>query len=264
MDQYKSEDLIDAAKEEVGKEVVEKLLPQVIQEAGNFLFDRGVGMLACQVVGSVLPVANNILLSFNQHRLERNVLNALNIIQSRQTELENRMNELLENNPLYTRQITEALLDNIVDEIQERMVDYNVNGYINLLKSDHTNIDLGLMFFKTMSQLNDLDIRILKAYSNLEAEGENIVSICNELNLELDQIRFIKEKLERFGLLQSRNEEMNDDNLKAIIKYLENVKRENRKKNLNDVKVPNLKRVSGADSYRITSLGRHYLIMIDR
>ncbi len=264
MDQYKLEDLIDAAKEEVGKEVVEKLLPQVIQEAGNFLFDRGVGMLACQVVGSVLPVANNILLSFNQHRLERNVLNALNIIQSRQTELENRMNELLENNPLYTRQITEALLDNIVDEIQERMVDYNVNGYINLLKSDHTNIDLGLMFFKTMSQLNDLDIRILKAYSNLEAEGENIVSICNELNLELDQIRFIKEKLERFGLLQSRNEEMNDDNLKAIIKYLENVKRENRKKNLNDVKVPNLKRVSGADSYRITSLGRHYLIMIDR
>ena len=206
MDQYKLEDLIDATKEEVGKEVVEKLLPQVIQEAGNILFDRGVGMLACQVVGSVLPVANNILLSFNQHRLERNVLNALNIIQSRQTELENRMNELLENNPLYTRQITEALLDNIVDEIQERMVDYNVNGYINLLKSDHTNIDLGLMFFKTMSQLNDLDIRILKAYSNLEAEGESIVSICNELNLELDQIRFIKEKLERFGLLQSRNE----------------------------------------------------------
>ena len=264
MDQYKLEDLIDATKEEVGKEVVEKLLPQVIQEAGNFLFDRGVGMLACQVVGSVLPVANNILLSFNQHRLERNVLNALNIIQSRQTELENRMNELLENNPLYTRQITEALLDNIVDEIQERMVEYNVNGYINLLKSDHTNIDLGLMFFKTMSQLNDLDIRILKAYSNLEAEGESIISICNELNLELDQIRFIKEKLERFGLLQSRNEEMNDDNLKAIVKYLENVKRENRKKNPNDVKVPNLKRVSGADSYRITSLGRHYLIIIDR
>lgn len=103
----------------------------------------------------------------------------------------------------------EALLDNIVDEIQEKMVEYNVNGYINLLKSDHTNIDLGLMFFKTMSQLNDLDIRILKVYSNLGNDGESIVSICKKLNLELNQIRFIKEKLERFGLLQSRNEEMN-------------------------------------------------------
>lgn len=56
-------------------------------------------------------------------------------------------------------------------EIQEKMVEYNVNGYINLLKSDHTNIDLGLMFFKTMSQLNNLDIRILKVYSNLKMDG---------------------------------------------------------------------------------------------
>ena len=168
----------------------------------------------------------------------------------------------IQNNPTFITKITEALLDNIVDEIQEKLVEYNVNGYINLLKSEHTNIDLGLMFFKTMSQLNDLDIRILKVYSNQETYGESIVSICNELNLEHNQIQFIKEKLERFGLLQSRNEEISDDNLNKIIKYLENIKKENRKKNSNDVKVPNLKKVSGTDSYRITSLGRHYLTMI--
>lgn len=263
MDQYKLKDLIDTTKEEIEKEVVENLLPAVVQEAGNFLFDKGVGMLACEIVGSVVPVANNVLLSYKQHRLERNVLNALNIIQSRQTELEYRMSNLFENNPVFVEQITEALLDNIVDEIQEKMIEYNVNGYINLLKSDHTNIDLGLIFFKTMSQLNDLDIRILKVYSNLGNNGESIVSICNELNLEHNQIQFIKEKLERFGLLQSRNEEISDDNLNKIIMYLENIKKESRKKNLNDVKVPNLKKVSGIDSYRITSLGRHYLIMID-
>lgn len=147
MDQYKLKDLMDATKEEVGKEVVEKLLPTVVQEAGNFLFDKGVGMLACEMVGSVLTVANNVLLSYKQHRLERNVLNALNIVQNRQTEIEYKMNELLENNRAFITQVTEALLDNIVDEIQEKMVEYNVNGYINLLKSDYTNIDLGLMFF---------------------------------------------------------------------------------------------------------------------
>lgn len=262
MDRYKLKDLMDATKEEVGKEVVEKLLPAVVQEAGNFLFDKGVGMLACEIVGSVLPVANNVLLSYKQHRLERNVLNALKIVQRRQTELEYRMSNLFENNPLYTRQITEALLDNIVDEIQEKLAEYNVNGYINLLKSDHTNIDLGLMFFKTMSQLNDLDICILKVYSNLGTEGESIVSICKELNLELNQIQFIKEKLERFGLLQSRNEEINENNLEMIVKYLEKVKKENRKRNPDDIKVPSLKRVNASDSYRITPLGRHYLTMI--
>ena len=78
----------------------------------------------------------------------------------------------------------------------------------------------------------------------------------------MNQIRFIKEKLERFGLLQSRNEEMNDDNLDRIVKYLEKVKKENRKRNPNDVKVPSLKRASSSDSYRITSLGRSYLTMI--
>lgn len=262
MDQYKLKDLMDATKEEVGKELVEKLLPAVIQEAGSFLFDKGMGMWACEMVGSVLPVANNVLLSYKQHCLERNVLNALKNIQTRQTELEYRMNNLFENNPVFIEQITEALLDNIMDEIQEKLVEYNVNGYINLLESDHTNIDLGLMFFKTMSQLNDLDIRILKVYSNLETYGESIVSICNELNLELNQIRFIKEKLEWFDLLQSRNEEMNDDNLEMIVNYLEKVKKENRKRNLNDIKVPSLKRVSASDSYRITPLGRHYLTMI--
>lgn len=173
MDQYKLEDLMDATKEEVGKELVEKLLPAVIQEAGSFLFDKGMGMWACEMAGSVLPVANSVLLSYKQHRLERNVLNALKNIQTRQTELEYRMNNLFENNPVFIEQITEALLDNIVDEIQEKLVEYNVNGYINLLESDHTNIDLGLMFFKTMSQLNDLDIRILKVYSNLKTDGES-------------------------------------------------------------------------------------------
>lgn len=96
MDRYKLKDLMDATKEEAGKEVVEKLLPAVLQEAGNFLFDKGVGMLVCEIVGSVLPVANNVLLSFKQHRLERNVLNALNIVQNRQTELEYRMSKLFE------------------------------------------------------------------------------------------------------------------------------------------------------------------------
>lgn len=86
--------------------------------------------------------------------------------------------------------------------------------------------------------------------------------ICNKLNFELNQIRFIKEKLEWFDLLQSRNEEMNDDNLEMIVNYLEKVKKENRKRNLNDIKVPSLKRVSANDSYRITPLGRHYLTMI--
>lgn len=42
MDQYKLNDLMDATKEEVGKETVENLLPAVVQEARSFLLDKGV------------------------------------------------------------------------------------------------------------------------------------------------------------------------------------------------------------------------------
>lgn len=73
----------------------------------------------------------------------------------------------------------------------------------------------------------------------------------------MNQIRFIEEKLERFGLLQSRNEEINENNLEMIVKYLEKVKKENRKRNPDDIKVPSIKRVGASDSYRITPLGRH-------
>ena len=52
-------------------------------------------------------------------------------------------------------------------------------------------------------------------------------------------------------------------NLSKIVKYLEKVKKDNRKKELNDVKVPSLKRVSSSDSYRIKSLGKSYLTMIE-
>lgn len=68
--------------------------------------------------------------------------------------------------------------------------------------------------------------------------------------------------MERFGLLQSRNEEINENNLEMIVKCLEKVKKENRKRNPDDIKVPSIKRVGASDSYRITSLSRSYLTMI--
>ena len=57
------------------------------------------------------------------------ISDTLKSIRCKQLELENRINDLLENSQLYIRQITEAMLDNIVDETQEKMVEYSVKGY---------------------------------------------------------------------------------------------------------------------------------------
>ena len=69
MDKYKLKDFIDATQEEVGNIVIEEILPAVVKEAGGFVVSEGVGMLASEIVSAVLPVANNIRLSYKQKRL---------------------------------------------------------------------------------------------------------------------------------------------------------------------------------------------------
>lgn len=262
MDKHKLKDFIDATKEEAGNVAVEEVLPAVVKEVGSYVVSEGVGMLAGEIVGAVLPVANNIRLSYKQNRLESNVVEALQIIQRNQNGLEDKVRKLQQNNLNYQRQITEALLDNIVEEPQETMVKYNANGYVNLLKSDNTNLDIALMFFKTLAQLSDLDIRVLKSYSYFVNDGESTLDICKDIHIDFQQMRFIREKLERFGLLQSKNEEINDNNLEEIVKYLQNVEKESKKSKPRTVKIPKLKKVSGSDSYKITPLGRQYLSLI--
>ena len=274
MEKHKLKDFIDATKEEAGNVAVEEVLPAVVKEAGGFIVSEGVGMLASEIVGAVVPVANNIRLSYKQNRLERNVVEALQIVQRNQDELENKIVKLQQSNLEYQRQITEALLDNDAKALIDRefvSITKQFSGArvriegntVNLLKSDNTNLDIVLMFFKTLSQLSDLDIRVLKSYSYLGNDGENILDICKDIHVDFEQMRFIREKLERFGLLQSKNEEINDNNLKEIVKYLQNLEKERKKSKPGSVKIPKLKKVSGSDSYKITPLGRQYLTLIE-
>lgn len=88
------------------------------------------------------------------------------------------------------------------------------------------------------------------------------MDICKDIHVDFEQMRFIREKLERFGLLQSKNEEINDNNLKEIVKYLQNLEKKE-KIQARKCKDSEAKKVSGSDSYKITPLGRQYLTLIE-
>lgn len=101
---------------------------------------------------------------------------------------------------------------------------------------------------------------MLGLYSlNSEETANDVVS---QLKISYEQLRFIKEKLERFGLLQSKNEEIHEDNLELIVKYLQNIDKEKKKSKPRDIKLPKLKKVSLSDSYKITSLGIEFLQLL--
>ena len=150
-----------------------------------------------------------------------------------------------------------------IDEIQEKKIEYNINGYANILNGSEVNEDFSLTFFKTLAQLNELDIRILRCYAGYMGDGgESVQDICENTGIDYTQVRFVKEKLSRYGLLQSRNEEINDKNMESMVKYMQDVERESHKSKPKDVKVPKLKKLFGTDSYSITMLGRRYLALM--
>ncbi|MBR3173769.1 MAG: hypothetical protein IKF24_04505 [Eubacterium sp.] len=254
----KLSDVFESAKEELANFTASEVLPEVVREFGPCIVNEAVSEIVGYTLAAVSPRVFGFRLAYKQNRLERNVKIMFSELIERADMMEERIEQL--NNDEYVKKVTEMLLDQIVDEIQELKVKYLVNGYINILSSDNTNDDMALMFFKTLSQLSDLDIRVLRVYAR--ETDETLNDIIEEIGINIEQLKYIKEKLERFGLLQSRKEKDLDENLEVIIKYLRDVEIDNRKTKPKGIKVPKLKRIWSQDSYSITKLGRNYLELI--
>ena len=161
----------------------------------------------------------------------------------------------------------DVLLDNIVSENQEQKVQDNINGYINLMGIENPNDDIVFTFFHTLSQMNELDIRILKlyrpTYEMSEEEQESFQDVMRDEDIDQSQYNFIREKLCRLGMLYSKNTEKRDENLDILGEKLTELIKQLHSKKPKEVKAPKLKRITRSESYRITRLGRQYLTFID-
>lgn len=252
-------DLLKASNEEAFAVAISEILPEVAQEIGTSVVSEAAGVLIECIVGAVCPRINNIRLGYKQNRLERNIMKAVSELRNHDELIAVQMERLAQQgmDNMFRTQYCEMLLDAICDEIQEIKVAYNVNGYINLMCVDDPNEDMALMFFKTLAQLNELDIKVLRIFS-YENE-ENYWTVKSETNISDQQYRFVKEKLERLGMLQSRNEELRDKNLEAVIEYIKELQKQNKSSKPKAVRDPKVKRISNSDTYKITSLGREFL-----
>ncbi len=80
-----------------------------------------------------------------------------------------------------------------------------------------------------------------------------IASKDETFNLKIEQVAVIKEKLERLVLIYSKNDEQRDNNIDAIVDYLNKVNREQKKSKPRGVKLPNIKMPNRTMSYAIMS-----------
>ena len=256
-------DFISAVKDEATDVLLSDALPEVVKNCGEVLFSEGTALIASSVLGAVCPRINNIRLSYKQNRLERNVAQMLQMLAARDQSFNDRITALESSieGRRFIAQSGELMLDGIVDEVEEEKVKYNVNGFLNLIQADNPNMDMALMFFKTLYELNDLDIRILTSYDVLSILHEHPAAEEGE-QLDYQQLRYVKEKLVRLGLLSSKNDELSAKNLEMIIDYLQKTDKDLHSKKPKGVKVPRFKKLYNSDSYRITSLGRTLLQLI--
>lgn len=264
---------LTGASLEVGASMFLESLPElgieVAEIMGNQAFDTAIQALTGGLLGAVAPAFLGIKLSFQQKRFERNMIKMVNAIKQKQDIIEQRLN-LLDpevREKFITGPYRDVLLDNIISENQEQKVQDNINGYINLMGVENPNDDIVFTFFNTLAQMNELDIRVLRLYRPTwetdDYERETFTDVMRDENIDESQYNFIRRKLYRLGMLNSKNEERRNGNVDNIGKTLTELIKQHSAKNPKAVKAPKLDKITRSDSYTITYLGRQYLDFID-
>ena len=236
---------------------------------GNEAVSTVVQTLTGGLLGAVAPGFLGLKLSFQQRRFERNMVKMLNAVAQKQDIIEQRLNQLDSEirQKFMDGPYRDVLFDNIIAENQEQKVQDNINGYINLMGLENPNDDVIFTFFHTLSQMNELDIRVLRlyrpAYETGKEDHENFMDVMREENIDDSQYDFIREKLCRLGMLDSKNEANRDENLDVLGKTLTELIKQLYSKKPKEVKAPKLKKIARSESYSITRLGRQYLAFID-
>lgn len=236
---------------------------------GNEAVSAAIQTLTGGLLGAIAPAFLGVKLSYQQRRFERNMVKMLNAVVQKQDIIEQRLNQL---DPDVRQKFIDGpyrdvLFDNIIAENQEQKVQDNINGYINVMGLENPNDDVIFTFFHTLSQMNELDIRILRLYLPTYETGkeghETFVDVMRKENIDESQYNFIREKLCRLGMLDSKNEANRDENLDILGTTLTELIKQLYSKKPKEVKVPKLKRITRSESYNITRLGRQYLAFIE-
>lgn len=205
--------------------------------------------------GAVIPGVGNMILSYKQNRMERRVEETLKKLVDRQDELNQAIENLSDDMKREIKGIYfEMLMDYSIGEPQEEKVDYLVNGYINVAKTGAAQEDVVRSFYDTLAQMNMLDIRVFKLYTF--SVNDNACNVMNDYQIDTYQYNMIREKLVRLGVIYSKNDMQRDENIDALVSYLEDLGKGKKAK-------LRAKKVSRSESYRLSSYGNRFMKFIE-
>lgn len=253
---------------ESGTEVVLDNLPELSGVLAQSGLHGAASVVANGVVGAVAPGVFGAVMGYKVRRFERNMIELVSELSANMDKVNERLNQLEENQrrKFSDGMYRDVFLDSIVNENEPEKVAYCVHAFINAMGEESISDSFMVALFDDLSRLSRLDIRVLNLHAG-EYLFDNQVDdgysrLIAEEGIDESQYRSIRQKLCRFGLLQSKNEEKREQNLEevqAVLTDLIEQLNSNKSKKLKD---PKYQRITHSDSYAITPLGRRYLRMM--
>ena len=251
---------------EVGAEVIADNLPTLAGLAQSAGLSGAAALLVDGTIGAIAPRMFGFVMSYKMNRAERNVAILIDELAQKIDEVNRRLDALepSKRDKFIGGTYQEAYLDSIVDEAEKDKVRLCTDSFLNLMSEEDFSDSFALSFFDDLTRLNTLDLRVLRLHGSPFDTGydchDDLVTLMAEERIDESQYRAIREKLCRFGLLESRDEEKREKNLNEVQNCVtELIKQLSSAKQVKLPKPPKVLRLSSSDSYKISSLGSRYL-----
>lgn len=253
---------------ESGTETVLDNLPKLSGALAQAGLHGAAFVVADGVVGAVAPGVFGAAMGYKVRRFERNVIELISELSASMDKVNERLDRLDENQ---RRKFSEgmyrdAFLDSIVNENEPEKVAYCVHAFINAMGEDGVSDSFMVALFDDLSRLSRLDIRVLNlhgsSYFTEDRTDDDYNRLISEEGIDESQYRSIRQKLCRFGLLQSKNEEKREQNLEEVQEVLAELIKKLNSNKIKKLQDPKYQRITRSDSYAITPLGRRYLKMM--
>lgn len=236
-----------------------RILDDCIAPALPSVLDTVSSVFVEGVAGAIIPGAANMMLAYKQRKQEKFFELAVKEVQDRLEEIDKILEKYEDELLPKIKKLFEMYLDYSIQNNQEQKIELLANGYVNSIKIENPQEDVLIGFYDTILQVNMLDIRVLKLYDNntISDEKDSFLKIMQDYNIDTSQCSMIKEKLVRFGLLESKNDIKQNENIDSIIDYIQAIS----KNKDSDAKraVHKIKKISKQDSYKITIYGHNFI-----
>lgn len=217
---------LSASAAESGAELLLDNLPTLSSKLAQIGLEGASAFLADGAINAISPRLAGLIMDYKLRRAERNIISLIDELAKNMDEINHRLDSFDEEKKLKFIDgiYRDSFLDIVAEEPDPTKVQFAINAFANLMEENSVSDSFVLTLFDDLSRLNSLDLRVLKLHGNPSSIGYEIIDsyqkLVNEENIDAFQYRHIREKLCRFGLLQSKNEKRRNENLVAIEKYV--------------------------------------------